>query len=93
MVFVKPHKKAQNQGIGLYTYDQSKNTTPFQHLGLLVVGTLVALLGTVLAYAEYQSPVRSAGGLIGAAFLIVVGIFWAHPGAIFWYRRLRKHSS
>jgi|KBSMisStaDraftv2_1062788.scaffolds.fasta_scaffold2220595_1 hypothetical protein len=91
MVFVKPHKRVQKQGIGLYTYDQSKNTTPFQYLGVLVGGTLVALLGIAFAYAQYQSRVRSTGGLIAAAFLIVVGIFWAHPGAIFWYRRLRKH--
>jgi hypothetical protein len=93
MVFVKPHKTVQKQGVGLYTYEQAKNTTPFQYLGQLVVGTLVALLGIAFAFAEYQSPTRSTGGFIGAGFLTVVGIFWAHAGAIFWYRRLRKHSN
>jgi hypothetical protein len=90
---MKPHKTVQKQGIGLYTYEQIKNTTPFQYFGQLVIGSLVALLGIAFAYAEYHSPTRSTGGLIAAAFLIVVGIFWAHTGAIFWYRRLRKHSN
>ncbi len=30
MVTVKLPKTAQKQGIGLYTYEQTKNTTPFQ---------------------------------------------------------------
>jgi hypothetical protein len=29
MVLVQPHKKAQKQGIGLDTYEQEKNSTPF----------------------------------------------------------------
>ena len=43
--------------------------------------------------SQDRSSTRSTGGLIAGAFLIVVGIFWAHAGAIFWYRRLRKHSN
>jgi hypothetical protein len=92
MVFVKPHKKAQKPGIGLYTYEQAKNTTPFQYFAQFVVGALVALLGIMFGYAKYESPTRSTSALITAAVLTVIGIFWAHAGAIFWYRRLRKHS-
>jgi hypothetical protein len=31
MVLVQPHKKAQKLGIGLYTYEQEKNSTPFAY--------------------------------------------------------------
>ena len=93
MVLVKPTKKTQKPGIGLYTYEQAKNTTPFQYFAQFVLGTLVALLGITFGYAKYESPARSTGALIGPALLTVVGIFWAHAGAIFWWRRLRKHSN
>jgi hypothetical protein len=48
----------------------------------------------MLGYDQYESPARrSTEGLITAAAFIVVGIFIAHAGVIFWYRRLRKRSS
>jgi sulfite exporter TauE/SafE len=87
MVFVKPHKKAQKPGIGLYTYEQEKNSTPFAYIAQIVVGAVLASLGVVLGYAQYESPTRSTGGLVTAAVLIVIGIFLAHARAIFWYRR------
>ena len=93
MVTVKLPKTAQKQGIGLYSYEQTKNTTPFQYFAQIVVGTVVAMLGTMLGYAQYQSPTRSTGGVVTSAVSIVIGIFMAHAGAIFWYRRLRKPSN
>jgi hypothetical protein len=91
---VKRHKKEQRPGIGLYTYEQEKNTTPFDHFVQTLVGTVVASLGIMLGYDQYESPARrSTEGLITAAAFIVVGIFIAHAGVIFWYRRLRKRSS
>ena len=91
MAPVKHSKKAPpKQGIGLYTYGQEGNTTPFQYFAHIVVGSIFALLGTVLGYVQYQSPTRSMGGLVTSAVLIVIGIFMGHAGAIFWYRRLRK---
>ena len=93
MVLVKPPKKTQKPGIGLYTYEQAKNATPFQYFAQFVVGTLGALLGIMFGYAKYESPTRSTSALITAAVLTVIAIFWAHAGAIFWYRQLRKHSN
>jgi hypothetical protein len=51
MVSVKPPKTAHKQGIGLWTYEQGKNTTPFQYFAQIVVGTVVASLGIMLGYA------------------------------------------
>ncbi len=90
MASVKHSKKASKPGIGLYTYAQEKNTTPFQYFAHIVVGSVFALLGTALGYAQYVSPARSTGGLVTSVVLIVIGIFGGHAGAIFWYRRLRK---
>jgi len=45
MVFVQPHKKAQKPGIGLYTYEREKNSTPFAYFAQIVVGAVVASLG------------------------------------------------
>jgi NhaP-type Na+/H+ or K+/H+ antiporter len=91
---VKPYKREQKRGIGLYTYEQAKNTTPFQRFAQVTVGTVFVLLGMMLGYDQYESLARrSTEGLISAAALIVIGIFLAHAGAIFWYRRLRKRSN
>ena len=38
MVLVQPHKKAQKPGIGLYTYELEKNSTPFAYFAQIVVG-------------------------------------------------------
>jgi hypothetical protein len=92
MASVKQHKTSPKRGIGLYSYEQDKDTTPFQYFAEIVVGTVLASLGIVLGYAQYQSPSRSRGELITSAALIAIGIFVAHPGAIFWFRRLREHK-
>jgi sulfite exporter TauE/SafE len=90
---MKALKEDRKQGIGLYTYAQRKNTTPFQYFAQVVVGTVVALLGIALGYFQYQSPTRSAVGIVTSVVFIVVGIFIAHAGAIFWYKWLRKSST
>jgi hypothetical protein len=87
---VKHSKKASKQGIGLYEYWQVRNTTPFQYFAQVVVGTIFASLGIVIGYVQYESPIRSAGWLVASVVGIVIGIFMAHAGIIFWYRRLRK---
>jgi hypothetical protein len=92
-VCVKPRKKEQKPGIGLHTHEQEKNATPFGYLVQIVVGAVFTSLGIMLGYDQYESPVRrSPEGLITAAAFIVIGIFIAHAGAIFWYRRLRRRS-
>lgn len=82
----------QKQGIGLYTYEQEKNVTPFQYFAHIIVGTIVALTGAMLGYAQYRSPTPHTWGYIGGVALIVIGIFQGHAGAIFWYRRIRKRK-
>ena len=90
MASVKHSRKASKQGIGLFEYWQVRNTTPFQYFAQVVIGTILASLGIAIGYVQYQSPIRSVGWLLTSAAGIVVGVFMAHAGAIFWYRRLRK---
>jgi hypothetical protein len=38
------------KGIGLYSHEQEKNTTPFQYLGQIIVGMIVSAMGGLLVY-------------------------------------------
>jgi hypothetical protein len=86
------------KGIGLYTYEQSRNTTAFQYFVQVVVGVVFAALGGVLlghAMITRGERILKHGsvdtdpsiwitGLAG----VLIGLFIAHAGAIFWFRRL-----
>jgi protein-S-isoprenylcysteine O-methyltransferase Ste14 len=88
---MQAHKQTSKHGIGLYTYEQAKNTTPFQYFAQIVVGSVVALLGIMVGISQYESPTRNTGWVVTSAVAIVIGTFMAHAGVIFWYRRLRKN--
>ena len=91
MASVKPPKTSQKPGIGLFTYEQEKYTTPFQYFGQIVVGVVVVSLGTMLGCDQFLSlSRRSTGGIVTSAVLIVIGIFFAHAGVIFWFRRILR---
>jgi uncharacterized membrane protein HdeD (DUF308 family) len=75
------HKPTPKPGIGLYTYEQSENATPFQYAVQIVVGVIFFTLGIVATVAA-----RYVVG-IGS---IVIGVFLAHAGTIFWWKRLKK---
>jgi hypothetical protein len=87
-------EKAEVRKLAGTPNQQEKNTTPFAYFAQTLVGTVLASLGTMLGYDQYESPPRrSAEGLTTAPALVVVGVFLAHAGAIFRYRRLRKRSN
>jgi hypothetical protein len=67
---VKSPKTAQKQGIGLYTYEQEKNTTPFQYFAHIVVGSVFVLVGIAFGYVKY---------LLASAVMIVIGVSWRTP--------------
>lgn len=88
---MRRRKTTPKPGIGLYTAEQEKNTTAFDYFAEVVVGAIVASLGVMLGYDQYHSATRrTTEGLLIAAALIVVGIFFAHAGVIFWCRRIRR---
>jgi hypothetical protein len=77
-------KPRSRPGIGLYSYEQEKNTTPFQYAAQIVVGVIVVGVGVMLLFEGMR--------LSGAA-MVLIGAFFAHAGVIFWFkRRLRKKS-
>jgi len=99
------HKHAKNtagdrKGIGLYTYEQARNTTPFQYFAQIVVGTIVALVGGLLIYhfiALRGEEIRKFGSAeahvwnwITSLVVVVIGVFMAHAGVIFYARRIIK---
>ncbi len=88
-----------SRGIGLYSYEQEKYTTPFQYLAHLVVGTTIAFLGGMFLYSVHiarSQEIREVGkpgshvwGWIFGSAILLVGIGMGHAGAIFYARRLR----
>jgi hypothetical protein len=77
-------KARSRPGIGLYTYEQEKNTTPFQYAAQIVVGVIVLGVGVMLLFE---------GMRLSGAVMVLIGSFFAHPGVIFWFkRRLHKKS-
>jgi len=90
-----------NEGIGLFSRKQEKNTTPFDYFAQVVVGTVVLVCGVLYLVIIFDHRSRETiqfgrpephlyGFLVAGAF-IVVGIFMAHAGVIFWSRRARTH--
>jgi hypothetical protein len=93
-------KGGEREGIGLYTYEQAKNTTPFQYFAQIVVGTIIAVLGGLLVYQEISvrgQEIRKYGfaethiwGWVGSLAVVLIGMFMAHAGVIFYARRLTR---
>lgn len=44
----RERRKLLRPGVGLYTYSQERNTTPFQFAAQIVVGAIIFLVGLVL---------------------------------------------
>jgi formate hydrogenlyase subunit 3/multisubunit Na+/H+ antiporter MnhD subunit len=94
---------AEKGGIGLYTHEQEKNTTAFDYFAKLVLGSLIAALGGLLLYhgrtvhgeeiRKYGSADTNIRGWVWSLVLIVIGLFVAHAGLIFYLRRIAKRLS
>jgi hypothetical protein len=91
----------EKRGIGLYSYEQEKNTTPFQYFAQIVVGVVVFLCGAGwlvrIFYNRAQETLRFGSpephwrGFISSGAMILIGIGMGHAGVIFWGRRLRGY--
>jgi len=89
-------------GIGLYTYAQERNTTPFQFAAQIVVGAIVFIVGLILfssiweirvrEISDYGSSTSHAGGFAASAAMLLIGIFMAHAGVIFYWKRFKSHQ-
>jgi formate hydrogenlyase subunit 3/multisubunit Na+/H+ antiporter MnhD subunit len=96
-VFRHSHNN-EHRGIGLYTEEQGKNTTPFQYFAQIVVGAVFFCVGVLLLVGifdarsretlKFGSPDPHLGAFLFAAVLIIIGMFMAHAGVIFWGRRI-----
>lgn len=91
-------RDGRRSGIGLYTYEQIKNVTPFQYLAQLLVGVFIACMGALLLYyvlsvrgdeiQKYGAAEGHFWGWIGGCAMVVIGVFMAHAGVIFYSRRI-----
>jgi hypothetical protein len=95
--------KREEGGIGLFSREQQKNTTPFQYSIQIAVGAVFIALGTMLFYQvgivrtlemrHYGSADIPVGMWLTASAFFVVGAFLAHAGVIFYLRRIKKRVS
>jgi H+/Cl- antiporter ClcA len=94
------HKGPDRKGIGLYTYEQVKNVTAFDYFGLIVIGAVVSALGSFLLHhlislrgeqiRNYGSAEGAVWGWITGVIMVVIGLFTAHTGVIFYARRVAQ---
>jgi hypothetical protein len=88
----------ERKGVGLYTYEQVKNTSPFQYFAQIVVGMIVAATGGLFLYHEavvrteevqrYGSAETHVWGWLGGLAIVMIGLFMAHAGLVFYGRRI-----
>ena len=91
---------SERKGIGLYTYEQEKNTTAFDYFGEIVVGLIIASLGGLLVYLcvivrteeiqKYGFAETHLWSWSGSLAVVLIGLFMAHAGLIFYGRRIAK---
>lgn len=86
------------KGIGLYTYEQSRNTPPIQYVAQIIGGSIIAGLGALLVCGQVRmraEEIKRYGSsefhMIGWIFsfsVVLLGIVLAHAGLIYFGRRL-----
>ena len=77
--------------------------TPFAHLATIVVGAIVSAAGAALVYQVFMiryEEIQRYGFAeahvwlwIRALGIVVIGIFMAHAGVTFYFRKIRKAVS
>ncbi len=97
----RDRRRVLRGGIGLYSYQQSHNTTPFQFAAQIVVGTIVVLAGIALLYGIHERRVQEVstfgsaeshwGGVAFGCCMLLVGVFFVHAGVNFYWRKFRTH--
>lgn len=90
----RERRRLLRKGVGLYTYEQERNTTPFQLAAQIVVGAVLLITGLILFFAvwsvrareisDYGTATSHLGGFAASAAIVLIGIFFAHAGVIFY---------
>ena len=99
----REHRRLLRGGLGLYSHEQCRNTTALQFYGQIIVGATVALFGLFLTWgiwrtrlqeiSEYGTADSHYAGFAFSAGVILVGVFMAHPGVIYSWRKLTARRS
>src|SRR4029077_19963355 len=92
------NKEHKRRGIGIYSYDQIKNTKPIGRIGAMLVGLFYLLWGLsrlseVVAIRRSESQVFGSAephvaAFIAAFALLAIGAFVGHVGVIYYSRKL-----
>jgi hypothetical protein len=84
---------SERKYIGLFTAKQEKNTSAFDYLAEILIGTAFAGFGGVLCYYQIQiraDEIRKFGaadfnawGFAVSIAMVIIGLFLSHAGIIF----------
>lgn len=95
----RKHQDLRKGGIGIYSYDQIKNTRPIGRIGAMLIGAAWILAGVANIYKlelertferrAFGSATLHLMGFVLSVSLIAGGIFCAHVGVIYYWRKLR----
>ena len=90
------------RGVGLYSWRQVRYDNAITFTAGIIVGCWVALIGVGVAWYAFDLRRIEAEQFgqadphfwiwLGAFGLLLLGIFWAHAGVIYWCRRLFRHK-
>jgi hypothetical protein len=78
----------RQRGYGLFAAFKRDSTTALQYFVCVVIGLSMLLLGVEMIWLRIHRGPDPLWGVFDAVVIIVAGIFVAHAGAIFWFKRL-----
>jgi multisubunit Na+/H+ antiporter MnhB subunit len=91
----------RKRGLGFYSYEQAKYSTPLGLTGCILIGTAMGLTGIgflvavlndrEIEKARFGSPEAHVWGFVYSIVFIITGMFIAHPGVIYWARRFSEY--
>jgi len=98
-LFIRP-RHGRSENLGVYKAEQIKSETPYSFAATIALGIFVLMLTAIYAFAIYKEILDermhfgSADPHWGAWLLVAGGVYYgvfvAHPGVIFWYRRISE---
>src|SRR5579864_9373864 len=88
--------KESQRGLGLFRIFKKDTTTPLQYLAAVVIGTSTLALAVEMIWLNQHKGPDRLWSLPDAIVLLLLGLFIAHPGIIYWFRRIifrRNHQT
>lgn len=82
----------KKRGLGLFSWQNDNQDNALTYTAGIIVGVIFLLIGSALVASEvYQvgnKHLTDWGVIISGITCLLVGVFLAHAGVIYWWRRI-----